>query len=108
MHVGKAKQSYNILWICTDSQRWDTLGCYANPLVRTPNLDRLAAGGTLFENAFCQSPLCMPSRGSFLTGRYPITNRLHRTGRWCHPTFSPLPAHWPMPGISAGYQASCT
>ncbi len=71
----------NILWICTDSQRWDTLGCYGNPLVRTPNIDRLARQGTLFENAFSQSPLCMPSRGSFLTGRYPCTTRLRQNGQ---------------------------
>jgi len=37
----------NILWICTDQQRWDTLGCYGNSFVRTPNLDRLAARGIL-------------------------------------------------------------
>ncbi|MCL2741662.1 MAG: sulfatase-like hydrolase/transferase, partial [Oscillospiraceae bacterium] len=48
----------NILWICTDSQRYDTLGCYGNGWVKTPNLDRLASEGTLFENAFCQNPLC--------------------------------------------------
>jgi arylsulfatase A-like enzyme len=61
----------NILWICTDQQRWDTLGCYGNSFVRTPNLDRLAAEGALFEHAYCQNPVCMPSRSSFLTGRYP-------------------------------------
>lgn len=67
----------NILWICTDQQRWDTLGCYGNPLVHTPNLDRLAAEGARFEHAYCQSPVCTPSRTSFLTGRYPRT-----TGCW--------------------------
>lgn len=39
----------NILWICTDSQRWDTLGCYGNPLVHTPHLDALAESGVVFE-----------------------------------------------------------
>ena len=63
----------NILWICTDQQRYDTLGCYGNKWVKTPNLDRLAAEGVLFERAYCQSPVCAPSRGSFLTGRYPRT-----------------------------------
>lgn len=67
----------NILWICTDQQRWDTLGCYGNPLVHTPNLDRLAAEGARFEHAYCQSPVCTPSRSGFLTGRYPRT-----TGCW--------------------------
>ncbi|MCL1888025.1 MAG: sulfatase-like hydrolase/transferase [Kiritimatiellaeota bacterium] len=74
-------KKHNILWICTDSQRWDTLGCYGNPWVRTPNLDRLASRGILFENAFCQNPLCTPSRGNFLTGRYPVTNKLRQNGQ---------------------------
>ena len=52
----------NILWISTDQQRWDTLGCYGNDLVLTPNIDRLAAQGFLFEKAFCQSPICTPSQ----------------------------------------------
>jgi hypothetical protein len=71
----------NILWICSDSQRWDTLGCYGNRFVRSPNIDRLAREGMLFENAFAQSPLCTPSRGCFLTGRYPVTNRLRQNGQ---------------------------
>jgi choline-sulfatase len=71
----------NILWICTDQQRFDTLGCHGNTFVRTPNIDRLAADGVLFENAFCQSPVCSPSRGSFLTGRYPRTTRLRQNGQ---------------------------
>ncbi|HEX8234861.1 MAG TPA: sulfatase-like hydrolase/transferase [Abditibacteriaceae bacterium] len=74
-------QRPNILWICTDQQRFDTLGCYGNPLVHTPNLDRLAASGTLFERAFCQNPLCTPSRASFLTGRYPRTTRTRQNGQ---------------------------
>lgn len=71
----------NILWICTDQQRFDTLGCYGNRFVRTPNLDRLATEGVLFETAFCQSPVCTPSRASFLTGRYPRTTRCRQNGQ---------------------------
>ncbi|MCL2664114.1 MAG: sulfatase-like hydrolase/transferase [Defluviitaleaceae bacterium] len=71
----------NILWICTDSQRWDTLGCYGNKWVKTPNIDRLASEGMLFERAYCQNPLCTPSRGSFLTGRYPTTTKLRQNGQ---------------------------
>jgi len=71
----------NILWITTDRQRFDTLGCYGNKWVRTPNLDALAAGGTLFKHAYCQSPICSPSRASFMTGRYPRTTRLNRNGQ---------------------------
>ncbi|HUU99021.1 MAG TPA: sulfatase-like hydrolase/transferase [Phycisphaerae bacterium] len=71
----------NILWICTDSQRWDTLGCYGNPLVHTPHLDALAEEGIVFEQCFAQSPVCTPSRASFLTGRYPRTTRVRQNGQ---------------------------
>jgi arylsulfatase A-like enzyme len=71
----------NILWICTDQQRFDTLGCMGNRWVQTPNLDRLAQRGVLFERAYCQSPVCTPSRASFLTGRYPRTTRCRQNGQ---------------------------
>ena len=71
----------NILWICTDQQRFDTLGCYGNPFVHTPNLDRLAEQSVLFERTFTQSPVCTPSRSSFLTGRYPRTTRCRQNGQ---------------------------
>jgi len=51
----------NILWLCTDQQRFDTLGCYGNSFVRTPNIDRLAANGVVFDRAYSQSPICTPS-----------------------------------------------
>lgn len=60
----------NIILIMPDQQRADMLGCYGDPVARTPNIDRLAAEGLRFENAFCQAPLCMPSRASMLTERY--------------------------------------
>jgi arylsulfatase len=63
----------NILWICTDQQRWDTIHALGNEHVHTPNLDRLVAEGTAFTHAYCQSPICTPSRASFLTGMYPDT-----------------------------------
>lgn len=71
----------NILWICTDTQRFDTLGCYGNEIVRTPNLDALARQGVVFERAYSQCPLCTPSRASFLTGRYPRTTRCRQNGQ---------------------------
>ncbi len=71
----------NILWICSDQQRFDTLGCYGNPYVQTPNLDKLAQDGVLFEHAYSQSPVCTPSRASFLTGRYPRTTRCRQNGQ---------------------------
>ena len=65
----------NILWYCSDQQRFDTIGALGNPHVHTPNLDALAANGTAFTRAYCQSPICTPSRASFLTGMYP--SRVH-------------------------------
>ncbi len=79
-HVKTAKRP-NILWICTDQQRFDTLACYGNPFVRTPHLDRLAENGVLFNHFYTQSPLCGPSRASFLTGRYPRTTRMRQNGQ---------------------------
>lgn len=61
----------NILWLCTDQQRYDTIGALNNPHVRTPNIDKLVEEGVAFTHAFCQSPICTPSRASFLTGMYP-------------------------------------
>jgi len=71
----------NILWMCTDQQRFDTLGCYGNTFVKTPNLDRLDKNGMLFERCYAQSPVCTPSRSCFLTGRYPRTTRCRQNGQ---------------------------
>lgn len=71
----------NILWICTDQQRFDTLGCYGNEHVASEHLDQLAEDGVRFERAYCQSPVCTPSRASFLTGRYPRTTRTRQNGQ---------------------------
>lgn len=68
----------NVLWIQTDEQRPDSLGCYGSGWARTPHLDALAASGTLFATAVCQSPVCVPSRSSQLMARYPQElNTLH-------------------------------
>ncbi len=77
----KNEKGPNILWICTDQQRFDTLGCYGNTYVQTPNIDRLAEMGVLFEKCYCQSPVCAPSRASFLTGRYPRTCGVRQNGQ---------------------------
>ena len=60
----------NILFIMCDQLRFDYLGCAGHPTIKTPNIDKLAAKGVRFTNAFCQSPICGPSRMSFYTGRY--------------------------------------
>lgn len=75
-----ADQRPNILWYCTDQQRYDTIGALGNPHVRTPNLDRLVRSGVAFTHAHCQSPICTPSRASFLTGKYPSTVHVNTNG----------------------------
>ena len=67
----------NLLWYCTDQQRFDTIRALGNEYVRTPVLDQLVSEGTAFTHAYCQSPICTPSRSSFMTGLYP--SRLHNT-----------------------------
>lgn len=60
----------NILLITSDQQHWSTLGVI-NPKIRTPNLDRLAREGTRFTRAYCNNPVCSPSRSTIITGQYP-------------------------------------
>jgi len=59
----------NILFITTDQQRRDTLGCYENPLIQTPHIDRLAQEGVQLNRAYCESPICIPSRVTMITGK---------------------------------------
>ena len=64
----------NIIFILTDDHRWDAFGCMDHPFLKTPNLDRIAGEGVMFENSFCTTSLCSPSRASFLTGQYAHTH----------------------------------
>ncbi|MEQ8789035.1 MAG: sulfatase-like hydrolase/transferase [Pirellulaceae bacterium] len=70
----------NILWYCADAQRYDTIHALGAEAIRTPTLDRLARQGVAFTRAYCQTPICTPSRASFLTGRYPATTHVYRNG----------------------------
>ena len=67
-------QPPNIVFILSDNQRWDFMGCAGHPFVVTPHLDHLAREGILFSNAFVTTSLCSPSRASFLTGQYAHTH----------------------------------
>lgn len=74
----------NIVFIIADDMAWDDCGAYGNPNVHTPNLDRLAAEGMKFKNAYLTTSSCSPSRSSIITGMYP-----HRTDA--------EQLHWPLP-----------
>jgi len=71
----------NVLFVLTDDQGPWAAGCYGNAEIRTPNIDRLAGSGIRFDNFFCASPVCSPSRASFLTGRIPSQHGVHD---WIH------------------------
>ncbi len=68
-------QRPNILFIMTDQHRWDALGANGNRVIQTPHLDRLASEGANFTHFFVQAPVCVPSRVSFFTGRYPHSHK---------------------------------
>jgi choline-sulfatase len=70
-------EAANLIFFLSDNHTRDLTGAAGHPMVQTPNIDALAATGTRFENAYCVSPLCCPSRASLATGRYP-----HETGYW--------------------------
>jgi arylsulfatase len=75
----------NILWICTDQQRYNTIHSLNNSEIQTPNLDKLCKMGVAFTKAYCQSPVCTPSRASFLTGLYPSSVHQTRNGNVTFP-----------------------
>jgi arylsulfatase A-like enzyme len=60
----------NLIFLLADDQRWDTLGCMGNPIIRTPNVDELGSNGVIFSNSFVTTSICMTSRASFFSGLY--------------------------------------
>ena len=92
----------NILFILSDQHSKFHLGCYGDPLVRTPHLDRLASEGMRFANAYTPSPLCAPARMAFMTGRRPSTNQVWGND---HILNSALPT-WAHAVGAAGYETA--
>ncbi len=74
------KKPVNLLFILTDQQRWDALGCAGNPVLKTPNLDRLAREGARFTNFYSSCPVCTPARTVILTGHGIESNRVRTNG----------------------------
>jgi choline-sulfatase len=96
----------NVIWIYCDELRADALGCYGNRYadLDTPNLDRIAASGALFRNCFCNSPVCVPSRTSVLSGLYPEqTGVYHNEGFWSNFRLEDPPVLIPEVFAEAGY-----
>jgi len=90
----------NILFIAVDDLRPE-LACYGNPFVKSPNIDALAGRGVRFVRAYCQYPLCNPSRSSLLTGRYPTTTGIMDNLKYfrdAHPTWQSLPEYFRAKG----------
>jgi arylsulfatase A-like enzyme len=72
-----AAQRPNILLMLADDHRWDALGCMGNSIIHTPQLDRLAREGVVFENQFCTTPICCASRASIMLGQYAGTHGIY-------------------------------
>ncbi|MCC7146977.1 MAG: sulfatase-like hydrolase/transferase [Phycisphaeraceae bacterium] len=92
----------NILLIMSDEHDPAVAGCYGDKLIRTPHLDELSAGGITFDAAYCNSPLCVPSRLSFTAGQY-----VSRCAAWNNECRLPRPDYPSLPRLltSAGYDS---
>ena len=93
----------NVLFIITDQQRADHLGFMGNPVVKTPNYDRIAASGLVFDNAWVSNPVCMPNRSTIMTGRMPSSHGV---------TFNDRSLDWGVNTFvrrfrKAGYRTGC-
>lgn len=77
MKMPNTKSQKNLLIIISDEHRRDAMGCVGHPIVKTPNLDALAARGAVFENAYTASPMCVPTRASLACG-----DHVHKIGHW--------------------------
>jgi choline-sulfatase len=97
------KKPHNILILCSDEHAPQVMGCMGDPLVRTPNMDRLAARGVIFDNAYCNNPICVPGRYSTLTGKYVRDIGSLHYGDGLDPKTWTYPKHF----AAAGWQTTC-
>jgi arylsulfatase A-like enzyme len=98
-----AQPKLNVLFFMSDDMRTD-LACYGHPQVKSPHIDALAKSGVLFDRAYCQYPLCNPSRTSMLNGRYPTSTDVLDNRLWfgaLHPEFVSLPKHFKNNGYAS-------
>jgi len=97
-----AQPTMNVLFISIDDLRCE-VNAFGSPRARTPNIDQFAARGVKFDRAYCQYPLCNPSRASLLTGRYPVTLELYGNRDWFgawDPTLVSLPKYFKQHGYT--------
>lgn len=101
-HAGQGARRPNILFIMTDDHTVQAMSCYGSKINETPNLDRIAEAGMLFDNCFCTNSLCGPSRACILTGKYSHLNGFRRNGD----TFDGSQMTYPKILQKAGYQTA--
>lgn len=100
---GRNSSKPNVLVFFTDQQRWDTAGCYGNPMGLTPNLDFWAKRSVLFRHAFTCQPVCAPARASLQTGKYATAVGVWRNGLALNPAEKTLAHHFKAAGYRVGY-----
>ena len=96
----------NVVIILMDDLRADALGCAGHPFVKTPNIDRIANEGATFRNAFVTTPLCLPSRASFLTGQYAHSHRVQVRGTTANLELSHKLPIFPKSLQQSGYETA--
>lgn len=95
-------QPMNLVFILSDEHNKAMTGCYGHPVVQTPNLDRLAENGVRFDNAYCNCPICVPSRASLATGQY-----VHQIGLWDNSApYTGTPSSWGHRLAEQGYRVT--